>query len=285
MLTSNPPKQKERIEKALAVLGDAIRQFNPQWVFALFSGGHDSLTSSYIASLHSKFNGCVHINTGIGIPATRQFVIDTCSERGWPLKEYKAIENTYADGSPNPMDYEAIVLREGFPGPSGHSIMYRRLKQYQLERVRRDYGRVLFISGERAQESARRKRHTAIPTSTRGRMSFVTPIRDWSKSECSDALTQAGFKRNKVVLDLGRSGECLCGAYAEEGELAVVEFACPATAERIRNLEQRVREAGHPWGWEQSVPKWWTEKKRGQTFMLGYDTEEHLCTSCKWRAA
>ena len=84
---------------AVAVIETAVAQYKPAWVFALFSGGHDSLTASYIASLASKFDGCVHINTGTGIKATRQFVIDTCAERGWQLREYKATENTKADGT------------------------------------------------------------------------------------------------------------------------------------------------------------------------------------------
>ena len=88
-----------QVASAIAVIESAITQFKPAWVFALFSGGHDSLTSSYVASLASKFDGCVHINTGTGIKATRQFVIDTCDEHGWPLLEYAAKKNTQADGT------------------------------------------------------------------------------------------------------------------------------------------------------------------------------------------
>ena len=34
-------------------------------VYALFSGGHDSLCSTFIASRHPLFQGVVHLNTGI----------------------------------------------------------------------------------------------------------------------------------------------------------------------------------------------------------------------------
>lgn len=281
----------ERIEKAVAVIQDAVEQFQPKWVFALFSGGHDSLTSSYVASLHPDFSGCVHINTGIGIPATRQFVIDTCSEWKWKLFEYKASGNTKADGTPDPMDYETEVMKVGFPGADQHRIMYSKLKERQVRRLMREHaGRVLLITGARQQESTRRMGHVS-PIQKRGRAIWVNPIWDWSKSECSEALTTRGFRRNETALRFGRSGECLCGAFASPGELSALEFACPASAQRLKDLEKRVRAAGFPWGWEEGPPDWWKEKNQGQRFMFGYDQEvpdpefeEHLCTSCKWRA-
>lgn len=281
---------QEKINSALAVLDDAVKQFNPSWIFALFSGGHDSLTSSYIASLHPEFKGCVHINTGIGIPATRQFVIDTCAERGWRLLEYKAVENTYADGRSNPQVYEDIVLQHGFPGAFAHRQMYVCLKERQIKRLKREHpGKMLLVSGARSQESIRRMANTG-PLQIDGKTAWCAPIWDWSKSECSECLTQAGFKRNETALCFGRSGECLCGAFAKPGELEALRFACPASYERIRGIEKRVREAGFPWGWEDNgPPDWWKEKNQGQTFMFDYDkdetlVEEHLCSSCKWRA-
>lgn len=276
--------------KAIALINDSIQKFKPNWVFALFSGGHDSLTASYIASMADKFDGCVHINTGIGIPATRQFVIDTCAERGWPLKEYKAVENTKADGTPDPMIYEDIVMRYGFPGPKQHRIMYIKLKERQLNRLCREHpGKVLLISGAREQETVRR-----MGTTTRykeeGKRAWCAPIHDWSKSECSELLDLIEAKRNQVVLDFGMSGECLCGSFAHPGELSALYFACPISGARIAALQSMVKANGFPWNWDdEGPPDWWKEKNQGQTFMFGYDedetlVEEHLCTSCKWRA-
>lgn len=282
--------QKERIEKAVAVIDDAIQRFSPQWMFALFSGGGDSRTASYIASLHPRFNGCVFINTGTGIKATRQHVINTCAERGWPLKEYCALENTKADGTPDPMDYEQIVLEHGFPGPSQHRVMYSKLKERAIRRLEREHaGTILFVSGAREQESDRRMGHGHW-VKKEGRRIWVNAIWDWSKSECSEVLAAAQIKPNEAALRFGRSGECLCGAFAQKGELAALEFADPERAAEIRDLERRVRANGFPWGWEDpGPPKWWIEKNNGQTFLFGYGedetlSEEPLCSSCKWRA-
>lgn len=65
-----------------SVLDAAVEEHAPSHVFALFSGGHDSLCSTALAAKHSAFTAAVHINTGIGIPETREFVRSTCEERG-----------------------------------------------------------------------------------------------------------------------------------------------------------------------------------------------------------
>ena len=55
--------------KALGVLDQSMTRYEPSHLFAMFSGGHDSLTATRIASKHPNFSAAVHINTGIGIPA------------------------------------------------------------------------------------------------------------------------------------------------------------------------------------------------------------------------
>src|SRR4029077_14780455 len=97
-------------------------KYKPRAVFGLFSGGHDSLTCTHIASLVPAFTAAAHINTGIGVDETRDFVRDTWRDRGWNLLEYKAAENPRADGTPDPQDYRAIVRKFGFPGPGSHLL-------------------------------------------------------------------------------------------------------------------------------------------------------------------
>ena len=278
-------------EKAVKVLEEAVETYKPKAVFGLFSGGHDSLTATYIASLHPSFTAAVHINTGIGIEATRDFVRNTCAKRNWKLLEYKATENTDAEGNPDPQNYEDMVLEHGFPGPFMHTKMYNRLKERQLRRLERDFKAtpdepVIYVSGVRSQESVRRMRHTKI-CQPEGRRIWVAPIHDFTKDDCGDVIKSAGLEFNPVVLHTGKSGECLCGAYAHPGELAEMKFweeTRPAH-DRIIELEKKVRAAGFPWGWEEAPPEWWSEKKAGQAFMLEYDTDtpQHLCWSCNKR--
>lgn len=280
-----------KIESALMVLDQAIAECRPKAVFGLFSGGHDSLSATYIASRHKAFTAAVHINTGIGIEATREFVRKTCTKRGWRLLEYKATENTNAAGDADPQNYDDIVLQHGFPGPFLHNKMYNRLKERQLRRLERDFGAtpsepVLYVSGVRSQESVRRMRHTQV-LQVEGRRVWVAPIHDFTKDDCGNVIKDAGLEFNPVVLHTGKSGECLCGAYAHPGELEEMRFweETKPAYERIKALEEKVRAAGFPWGWEEQPPDWWKEKQAGQTFMMEYDsdTPQHLCWSCNKR--
>jgi hypothetical protein len=274
------------IQEAIQRIEAAVKRFKPNKIFALFSGGHDSLTASYVAAQHGV-DAVVHINTGIGIPATRQFAEETCVEHNWKFLEYKAVQNINAKGEFDPQIYEQMVLEHGFPGPFMHRKMYSRLKERQVELLQRQHKRILLISGCRSEESLRRMGHTE-EFHSQGNRAWCAPIWDWNKVQCSGCLG-AKFRRNETALRYGRSGECLCGAFSKPGELTALQFACPASYQRLRDLEKKVRAAGFPWGWEDpGPPKWFQEKQQGQTFMLGYDedenVEEDLCTSCKWRA-
>ena len=222
---------------ALDALNGAIRAWTPTHVFALFSGGHDSLCASHIASRGVQFDGCAHINPGIGIPETREFVMETCRTLGWPIREYRP-----------PVSYEDIVLEHGFPGPAGHSVMYARLKERclrvlvrQFKRHRRD--RIMLVTGVRREESIRRMGHVE-PVRREGAKLWVAPIIDWASCDKNRYIAATGLRRNEVVDLLCMSGECLCGAFARPGEILEVERWYPSVAARIHALEVRCRERG-----------------------------------------
>lgn len=250
---------RDKFAAAVARIESAVRAFEPIAVLGLFSGGHDSFCATYAASMHPAFSGAVHINTGTGIEATREYVIETAQRRGWDLLEYKAEENTYVDGRPNPQLYDALVRRDGFPGPAGHQMMYNHLKERQLERLERDFGatgrkrhprRVLYVTGCRSQESDRRMGNTE-EVQLDGRRVWVAAIHDWSKLDTSHGLVFAEQPRNLVVDLIHRSGECNCGAYAHPGELAELK-AWDVTRpmyERLTRLEREVVPIfGRGWG-------------------------------------
>lgn len=270
---------------------ESIVRYDPKLVVGLFSGGHDSLTANLVASRASRFHGCLHVNTGIGIEATREFVRQTCRREQWRLWEYKATENKRADGNPDPMNYDELVLRYGFPGPAAHRFMYIKLKQRCVEAFLRDVSAtpkspVLFISGARTEESQRRMGTTNTEPDERGRSVWLNAIHDWTKSDTNLFIDELKVPRNPVVDLIHKSGECLCGAFAQRGELDELKQwpMTRAAYDRISELQLRVRGAGFPWGWEESPPEWWTEKQRGQMFLLDFDDPEAgempLCWSC-----
>ncbi len=284
-----PPEKFNNIEEkigwAVQELNHAIWKWKPAMVVGLMSGGNDSLPACYIASLAKQFDGILHINTGIGIEDTRVFVRKTCKERKWKLWEYRATENTGRYGKPDPIFYEKLVMRYGFPGAFGHGMMYNRLKLRQILRFKRDHGinantsrkRIMFVGGVRKQESKRRSKTTQTDLlQIKPSELWAAPIRFWSKQDCREARIYAGLKENPVAFNLHMSGECLCGAFAKKGELAQLEFFYPndPSVKLIKSLQRRVRLAGHNWGWEdQPPPK--AKPKNGTN-----PDDQFLCVKC-----
>lgn len=224
------------------VIVDAYEQHRPSHVFALFSGGHDSLCSTAVAAGHPAFTAAVHINTGVGIEQTRRFVRDTCASRGWPLLEYHPDAKTYRD----------LIVEKGMPGgPKAHNTTYYWLKQRQVRRLVAEHkqgrhGRVMLVTGIRAAESERRMAATmAVPVHRVGAQVWVNPILDWAKADCHDFMEAERLPRNEVVDLLHRSGECLCGALAHHSEMREIETWYPGEAETLHGYERLAREHGH----------------------------------------
>lgn len=250
--------------EARAILDEAVALHQPTHIFGLFSGGHDSLTSTHLASQHPLFRGAVHINTGIGVEETREFVRDTCRDRQWPLKEYHP-----------PVSYDDIVTQYGFPGPGGHFYMYVRLKERCLEQLIREHktkrkDRIALVTGVRLDESDRRMGHVEAVVRSRAKV-WVAPILNWSTDDKNEYLDYHALQRNPVVGALCMSGECLCGAFANPGEMAEIETFYPKAAERIRELEAKARSAGVHAKWGTRPPK---EPKQAASLPM------EMCWSC-----
>lgn len=246
------------IETSVHRLQNAIREHKPSHVFALYSGGHDSRCAVEVACRVKEFSGCVHCNTGIGVEETREHVRETCKEKGFRLLEYKATENTRADGTPDPQDYDALVRSYGFPGPGHHTKMYNRLKERSLRRLMRQFkvehkDRIMLVSGCRSAESTRRMGNVE-EVQRSGCQVWCAPIHDWASCHKEQVMRECAIKPNPVVECLGMSGECLCGAFAEAGEQDRVATYFPYIDERLNRLHAEIKHK-FPWRWDEQPPK------------------------------
>ncbi len=227
----------------MSALDEAVTLHAPSHVFALFSGGHDSLCSTALAAKHPAFTAAVHINTGIGIEETRTFVRDTCADQGWPLIEMHPDAKTFYD----------LVVEKGLgAGPKAHNTNYYWLKQRQVRRLVREHkqhpkDRIGLVTGIRTAESERRMNSVmAQPVHRIGAQVWVNPILDWRKRDCMDFMEREGLRENEVVVRCHRSGECLCGALANRAnDLPDIELWYPKAAEAIRAYEHLARAHGH----------------------------------------
>lgn len=270
------PTNPDLISEANNILDRAIEEHKPTHIFAMFSGGHDSIVATEIASRHPQFSGVVHVNTGIGIEDTRIFVRSLCNERRWNLLEYY----------PPDRQYEDLVLEFGFPGPGAHSKMYSWLKERPIaqlvrEHKRKRFDRIMLVTGVRRQESIRRMGHVK-DIFRQGARLWVAPLVSWTALDCRDYMAEVELPLNPVVDLLHMSGECLCGAYAKEGELEEISLYFPGVGQYIKDLEKRVMSNGFPWGWGSGgPPRWYREIQYGQMVLPGYRPLCHGCGKSK----
>jgi 3'-phosphoadenosine 5'-phosphosulfate sulfotransferase (PAPS reductase)/FAD synthetase len=257
----------------IALIDQAIVEHAPIAVYAMFSGGHDSLVSTHLTSTHPRFSGAVHINTGIGIRQTREYVRETCAVYGWPLLELSHAGNAY----------EQMVTEAGFPyGEIPHRFAYIRLKERLVARLIREakvnpLDRVVLVTGVRRQESKRRK-GTVEPIKRVGCTVWVAPIADMSDSEKAHYIDANELPRNPVVDHLHMSGECLCGAYATDGELEMIRFFYPDAAAEIECLQRKVATETAQW------PNWGTRRPQNwKDIASGAQPYLPLCQSCPTR--
>jgi 3'-phosphoadenosine 5'-phosphosulfate sulfotransferase (PAPS reductase)/FAD synthetase len=237
-------------EKALGLVRQAKAEHGPIVTVCLFSGGNDS--SALLHLVREEIDYAGHIDTGTGIPQTREFVEQTAKALGVPL----LVEET------PPSVYEDLVMANGFPGPALHYIHYTRLKERRLDEWKRRFAgrrgkrKILFLTGLRVSESARRKMHIGQSgpihrAAHTPRIIFCNPIMDFSVEMLMAYKETHSVPRNPVADLLHMSGECLCGAYAKPDELKEIGFWFPEVEARIRALEARVKAAGQKrcqWG-------------------------------------
>jgi 3'-phosphoadenosine 5'-phosphosulfate sulfotransferase (PAPS reductase)/FAD synthetase len=227
------------------ILRDATAEHQPVASFAMFSGGHDSLCSVHLAMNSGMADAVVHINTGIGVEETREFVRETCNEHHWPLIEMHPAGK---------MNYRDIVRKFGFPGPGFHMVPYRWLKERSVDKLVRDskyetHDRVMLITGVRSSESSRRMGHVQ-PVVRKGAKVWVAPIIEWDTKDKEAYISEQSLRRNQVADILCMSGECLCGAFARPGELAWIRKWYPRAAAQIDELAVEAKDLGvwDTWG-------------------------------------
>jgi 3'-phosphoadenosine 5'-phosphosulfate sulfotransferase (PAPS reductase)/FAD synthetase len=286
-LSKVPPKARdyegmtldEAIARTHALLDEVCDRWPAEHIVALFSGGNDSTLLFHL--LHERVTMAALVNTTIRVPDTARYVRDVTAAWGVELTEPKA-PDTYRDlvcgrvlnkGGPN----AGKPALRGFPGPSVHDKMYQRLKERGLRSLRRELvgprgksGQVIYVAGMRWSESQRRFRN-ASEIDPDGAVTWCSPIVYWTDGHIAEykerhrcklphdhadhMLCEPGsLPFNEVTAHLHMSGDCLCGAYAKEGEIYGLELFYPDVAAELHDIEDEAKSCGVPeqrckWGW------------------------------------
>lgn len=253
------------------IINTAIEEYKPFKVFALFSGGNDSVCSVHIASQAKQFDGAVFIDTGIKVQQTLDHARSVADKFGW---KFQVVQT--------PESYDQIVLKHGFPGAPAHRYMYIMLKERAIDRLLRENKtrrrqNIMLITGVRRHESQRRMVSVTSPVVKVKAKIWVAPMWEWTAETKAEYMEKHQLPQNPVKPIMHVSGDCLCGAYNDKGDFAILKAFYPEEAERIQRLQDKVMKT-YPWAWDEMPPKWWIEAKKGQ-LLLGGDFNP-LCWQC-----
>lgn len=207
------------------VIGEAVERWSPIATVCLFSGGGDSIVLAH--RCREFYEALAFIDTGTALPGVIEHVQRFAAQINKPLRILSAGDayRRMVLGSESEQGY-------GFPGPGQHAKAYTRLKERQIEALLADLkqgharaDRVLFLTGVRRAESARRATRAPI-TKHRGKV-FANPLIDWSDDEMRDYRAAHDLPESDAAALLHRSGECNCGAYAAPGEREMLRDLFP----------------------------------------------------------
>lgn len=258
----------QAIAEAVEIVQEAKAEHKPSRTFLLYSGGNDSQV--LLHSMWRHADEIVHIDTGIGIPEVADFCRKVAGGFAIPYTELHP-----------PIGYENLVLNvfSGMPGPGYHRWTYTRLKERpirQLIRHHRRYNgeRFMLLGGVRRAESARRANREIVHR--QGGTVWVQPLIDWTNDEMREYRQRFDVVQSEVAANLHMSGECLCGAMADQdesrSERAAIKFFYPDFDARLTALEQECERRGLKyceWGVKRGA------EPEGQF--------TPACQSCAWR--
>lgn len=208
---------------------------------ALVSGGKDSAVAAREAVGDGPARLLVYLDTRTGLEENRKYCEDLADHLGvqlWTLRTHES--------------YEDAVRKHSFPGPSRHGIMYRKLKERQLDELNAiSEGRLHLWTGVRSRESDQRMAHVQEVYEAR-RWTWHAPIHDYTSRDVDRHIRRRDLPHNDLWDTLGRSGDCYCGCFGSREELLDLEAVGHGDhADWIRNLEDDVEapdEKGK-WAW------------------------------------
>lgn len=253
-------------------------------LYTLFSGGKDSMVTTHIASQFPGFHGLGHVRTHTG-PASEQHsdrVVQTAEQYGWPIIQK----------SPS-IQFPAWVIQYGFPGPAAHTWMYIKLKERAIRMISREVkkpkSRLLYITGIRAAESAKRAKVGTEVNRISDNEWWVNPILNWSDEDVFEYVNYHGLH----VSHMGHSLDCFCGAYAHPDEREMLQIEHPDQYEYIlllediakagRQIQMMEMQSGHR---KEAFPEafcQWGHGMNMQDVRANCQVKASLCSTCDGR--
>lgn len=237
---------------------------------ALCSGGKDSIVATHASMVFGPCEEVVFLDTRTGPENEHSAIDDTIS---W-LSEWCESNGWRFTVSRPPVGFEEIVSEHGFPGPSRHFLLYRRLKDRAISAHNSSINADChYWTGIRRHESENRMQ-VAEPDGERGsgRWYWHSPIVNFTDERKEDYIRRFNLRPVPAAESVGRSVDCWCGCFGDPNELIDLEVAgYPEHADWLRNLEtpDDVPKRHQQWAGYNYDKSDWAEKDDLQTTLCG----------------
>jgi 3'-phosphoadenosine 5'-phosphosulfate sulfotransferase (PAPS reductase)/FAD synthetase len=276
----------EKIEQARKIIQDAIDEYKPVSIVALYSGGYDSLVMTHV--VHNHFGGIKvrSINTMMSADGWEDYVRKVASRYGWNHGVYRN-ERGFEQ-------YKKWVAGQGQPyTPSSHHKVYNRLKGRAIDAMKRDEKRghsrtakVLFLSGIRKFEGASAKRaKLTSPYSHYGSAVFCNPLFWWRDDDLIKYRIANNLPENPFYDTVSGSGDCQCN-WGQFTDMETLVKHSPELAKGNVSEIDRISRENHGYGWGESPDYWTQQEKKGQRTLFDLpesddaQTTPFLCANC-----
>jgi 3'-phosphoadenosine 5'-phosphosulfate sulfotransferase (PAPS reductase)/FAD synthetase len=271
-------------DRADTVLEKAATDYEFDTILAAVSGGTDSQTALDVAARSDAIDldGVVFIDTGVHIPAVKEWVKAQAEQRGLPF--YSTDETHRLPQE----QYQRLSTVYGFPGPPVHDTQFQNLKSKRVSRLLSEFdGKVGLISGVMEAESDRRKMNIDDePIDEQGSKAWISPLFDWPIAVVGEYRDYHGLEACEVGSALEVSGDCLCAAYGDRYELIEIAGWAPDVGEQLAEIELEVVRRVQQGQLRPDHALWGHGNTDGQDLDARTDPDQAiLCSTCEQRGS
>lgn len=267
--------------EAIDIIDRAYEHWRPSWIFALYSGGYDSVSSTHFAWKWAEARGLTHkvkvisADTGVSADGWRDYVARVARSQTW-LHEIRT--------NPDPNFYYKNVREYGMPYTKQMhwQIMYRNLKERTFDALRAEHkenrrDRCMLVTGMRRDES--HQRASTPEWLEDGAGLWVSPLVNWTGKQVRELRIALNIEINPFYEKKLGSGDCECnwGGFLTMEEL---EQASPQLAARIRPEHNHCLRM-HGYGYGERPTDTLLAERAGQMTLPGVEPLVNLCASCE----
>ena len=207
-------------------------------IYVMFSGGRDSLVSLdlVLKALDNKMVQALFIDTGIGTPGLKEYVIE--------ISKYYNVKLNIVRPE---YDFFDLAVKKGFP-----MIKYRWCKDYLkirplkrfIESIKEKTNKILLITGVRADESWFKSKAFKIYDHPILNVKVYAPIFEWSSKDVRKYIEAYNLRENPLYQTYGKAYDCWCTVFKSPADFALLAINHPDFFQMFADAEAKLKSGG-----------------------------------------